>query len=94
MDRTRTGDAMIDNAMLAILVCPTDQTPLHVAEGGVVARINRAIAAGRVKNRSGRLVDQPIGGGLLREDKTFLYPIFDGIPVLLADEAILLAQLS
>ena len=38
--------------------------------------------------------DQLLDGGLLRGDKTFLYPIHDGIPVLLADEAIPLAQLA
>jgi len=37
-------------------------------------------------------VDQPIGGGLLRSDNSLLYPIIGGIPVLLADEAIPLAQ--
>ncbi len=84
---------MNDKELLAILVCPTDHTPLNMADDRVVARINRAIAAGRVTNRAGRLVDQPIGGGLLRGDKTLLYPILDGIPVLLADEAIPLTQI-
>ena len=84
---------MIDAKSLANLVCPTDHTPLNVAEDRIVAQVNRAIAAGRVMNRAGRLVDQPIGGGLIRTDQTLLYPILDGIPVLLADEAILLAQI-
>jgi uncharacterized protein len=83
---------MIDKELSAILVCPADHTPLSRADDRVVARVNRAIAAGRVTNRAGRLVDQPIGGGLLRADKALLYPILDGIPILLADEAIPLAQ--
>jgi uncharacterized protein len=78
--------------VLPILVCPTDRTPLSVADSRTIARVNRAIAAGRVKNRAGRWVEQAIQGGLLRVDKTFLYPIVDGIPVLLADEAISLAN--
>ena len=77
-----------------LLVCPTDRTPLSAADDQLIARINRAIAAGRVANRAGRLVDQPIGGGLLRVDKTYLYPVLDGIPILLSDEAIPLAQLK
>jgi uncharacterized protein len=85
---------MIDKKLLPILVCPIDRTPLSIADDRIVARINRAVAAGRVINRAGRLVDQSIGGGLLRSDNTLLYPILDGIPVLLADEAIPLAQLG
>ncbi len=83
----------MEKGLPAILVCPTDHTPLSRADGRIVARVNRAIAAGRVTNRAGRLVDCPIDGGLLRSDKTLLYPILDGIPVLLADEAIPLTQI-
>jgi uncharacterized protein YbaR (Trm112 family) len=71
-----------------------DPTIMIEAEDRLVVRVNRAIAAGRVTNRAGRLVDQPIGGGLLRTDKTVLYPILDGIPVLLADKAIPLEQIG
>ena len=83
---------MINKELLAILVCPIDRTPLSMVDDQVVAQVNRAIAAGRVTNRVGRLVDQPIDGGLLRGDNAFLYPVYDDIPVLLADEAIPLSQ--
>jgi len=46
-----------------------------------------------VKNQAGRPVEQPIADGLLRADKTLLYPIHDGIPLLVPDEAISLADL-
>lgn len=84
---------MIDRELPANLVCPTDRTPLSRADDQIIARVNRAIAAGRVKNRAGRLVGQPIAGGLLSADKTLLYPILDGIPLLLPDEAISLEDL-
>ncbi|MEN6405846.1 MAG: Trm112 family protein [Thermoguttaceae bacterium] len=79
---------------LSIYVCPVHHTPLVPADAQLITRINRAIAAGRVKNVSGRLVDQPLGGGMLRDDRAVLYPICDGIPVLLADEAIPLDQVG
>ena len=83
---------MLDPNLLPILVCPMDHGPLHAADDQVIARVNRAIAAGRVKNRAGRPLEQPLAGGLLREDETLLYPILDGIPLLLADEAIPMSQ--
>jgi len=85
---------MIDREMPTFLVCPVDRTPLSPASDQLVAQVNRAIVAGRVKNRAGQPVERPIDGGLLRTDKTFLYPILNGIPLLLADEAISLAQLD
>jgi uncharacterized protein YbaR (Trm112 family) len=84
---------MIHRELVAILVCPTDHTPLRIADNQLVARLNRAIAAGGAKNRAGRPLEQPLVGGLVRADNTLLYPIVDDIPVLLADEAIPLAQI-
>jgi uncharacterized protein YbaR (Trm112 family) len=85
---------MPDKPISPVLVSPTDRTPLHPADEPLLARVNRAIAAGRIVNRAGRLVDQPLSGGLLTEDQAILYPILDSIPILLADEAILLSQLE
>jgi uncharacterized protein YbaR (Trm112 family) len=79
---------MIDKDLLAILVCPENQTPLVAASEPLVAKLNRAVAAGRLKNRAGRVVEKPLQAGLIREDGALLYPIIDGIPVLLVEEAI------
>ena len=85
---------MTDKELPASLVCPTDHTPLRLADDPLIVRINRAIAAGRVKNQAGRLVEHSVDGGLLRADNTILYPILDGIPLLLPDEAIRLAEIE
>jgi uncharacterized protein YbaR (Trm112 family) len=85
---------MINKELLAVLVCPTDHSPLSAATDQLIARVNRAIAAGRVKNRGGRLVEQAIDGGLIRADNTLFYPILDGIPLLLPDEAISVAEIA
>jgi uncharacterized protein YbaR (Trm112 family) len=79
---------MIDKDLLDILVCPENRTRLELADDALVEKLNQAIAAGEVQNRAGEPVAEPVEGGLVREDKTLLYPIRDGIPVLLIDEAI------
>jgi len=85
---------MIDKQLLELLVCPENHTALREAEPALVERVNQAIQARRLKNRAGRVVEQAIQGGLVRQDGTLLYPIIDDIPVLLIEEAIPLEQLS
>jgi uncharacterized protein YbaR (Trm112 family) len=85
---------VIDKDLLEILVCPENHTRLKLAEGELVAKLNEAIAAGRLHNRGGELVTEPIDGGLVREDGSLIYPIRDDIPVMLVDEALPLEGLS
>jgi uncharacterized protein YbaR (Trm112 family) len=85
---------MIDKELLEILVCPEDHSPLDLADDELLAKLNRAIAAGRVTNRGGQAVEGPLSGGLVRQDGTLLYPIVDDIPTLLVDEAVPLDQIA
>ncbi len=85
---------MIDKELLQTLVCPQDRTPLKLADKSTLAKVNRAIAAGRVKNRAGHRLEESLQGALLRRDRTVLYPIVDDIPVLLVEEAILLEPIE
>ena len=83
---------MVDPELLSILVCPENKQPVVLADDDLVGKINSAIEAGAVKNRGGEAVDTPIDAGLVREDRAFLYPIRDDIPIMLIDEAIPLDQ--
>jgi len=85
---------MIDKEFLDLLVCPVDRKPLRLADESLLARVNEAIRAERVRNRIGQPVEEPLQAALVREDNALLYPIIDDIPVLLADEAIPLDQLD
>ena len=79
---------MIDRDLLDILACPENKTPVKLADQPLIDAINSAIEKGEVKNRGGQKIEQPIDGGLVREDRVFLYPIQDAIPIMLIDEAI------
>ncbi len=74
--------------LLALLCCPETHQELRLAEPAMLDQLNRQIAAGALKNRSGQVVLEPFGGGLLRADARVLYPVRQGLPVLLVEEAI------
>ena len=88
------GDAliMIDKELLEILACPETKEPVQLADQALIDRINADIEQGQLKNRGGDLVEKKIDGGLVREDGAYLYPIDDGIPIMLIDEAIPLSS--
>ncbi len=82
------GSDMVDPELLKILVCPENKTPVALADDALIATLNAAIEQGTLKNRAGEKVEEKIDGGLVREDKVYLYPIRDDIPIMLIDEAI------
>jgi uncharacterized protein YbaR (Trm112 family) len=84
----------VSDELLAILRCPENRTSLHRADEAQVDELNRKIAARELKNRGGQTVEDAMDGGLIRQDGALLYPIVDGIPKLLVDEAILLGQMG
>ena len=78
----------LDPDLLDILVCPESRQPVAMAAADVLARLNAAIDSGDTVNRGGDPVTEPVTDGLLREDGQVLYPIRDGIPIMLIDESI------
>lgn len=79
---------MIEQNLLDILVCPETKQPLRVADAGLLSELNASIEAGAVTNRGGERVHSPLGGALVREDGTALYPVRDDIPIMLIAESI------
>lgn len=84
----------VDSELLQILRCPENRTPLTEAGADLVAKLNAAIEKGVLKNRDGKVVDEKIDGGLIREDGQFLYVIREDIPIMLVEEAVPLSQVQ
>ena len=79
---------MMDTELLKILCCPETHQEVRLAEAAVIDKLNGQIAAGTLRNRAGKPVQEKIEGGLVRTDGRYLYPIRRDIPVLLVDEGI------
>lgn len=71
-----------------LLRCPVTRQPLAPASAGQLAALNAQVAAGRLRNAAGEPVTIPLDAALVRVDGSAAYPVSDGIPVLLADEAL------
>ncbi len=84
----------LNDDILSLLCCPEHRMRLLPANDETLWRVNAAIQAGQLLNRVGNAIESPLDGGLVREDGTLMYPVIDGIPVLLCDDAILLEQLG
>jgi uncharacterized protein YbaR (Trm112 family) len=78
----------VNPELLEILVCPETKQPVRPASKEVLAKLAVEIEAGRLRNRGGEKVTKPISEGLVREDGRVLYPVDDGIPVMLIEESI------
>lgn len=84
----------MDRKLLDILCCPTTKQPLALLNNAELDALNQAIALGKVLRTDGSKQPEVIKEGLLTRDRKTIYRLDDGIPVLLADEAIATAALA
>ena len=82
----------MDRKLLDLLCCPSTRQPLTLLEARGLEALNRAIAAGRVKRADDSPQAEALREALVTRDRKTAYRVEDGIPVLLAEEAIATAQ--
>ena len=83
----------MDKRLLDILCDPVSRSPLKILSRPQLDVLNRAVRAGQLQTTSGNPVTAELAAGLISVDGKVMYRIDDGIPVLLADEAMGTTQL-
>jgi uncharacterized protein YbaR (Trm112 family) len=83
----------MDKRLLTILRCPASNKGLALAKRDLLDSVNAAIKEGTLKNRDGSKVEAALAEALVTDDGKLLYPVDDGIPVLLEGESVALEQL-
>ena len=78
----------IDKRLLEILCCPVSRQPVRPMNTAQLQRFNAALAEGALQHADGSALPGPLKEGLLTRDGRTVYRVDDGIPVMLADQAI------
>lgn len=80
--------------LLDIVCCPLTKLPLQLLDGTRLVRLNSAIETGTIHARSKNSVDEQLVEALVTRDGRLVYPVRDGIPILLEEESIDWKQLG
>jgi uncharacterized protein YbaR (Trm112 family) len=81
-------EANMESRLLEILCCPITRRPLGRLGADVLARVNKAIAAGGVRNHGGVELHEALTEALITTEGDLVYPVQDGIPCLLEEDCI------
>lgn len=83
-----------DRRLLDIVCCPVTYLPLDVLPEATLHRLNGLIRERKIQSCDHQAVTEPLEEALMTRDGRLAYPIRDGIPVLLEEHGILLAQVN
>lgn len=84
----------LDRRVLEILCCPVSRQALTPLSSRELDTLNRAVATHAVQRNDGSAQCETLQAGLITRDRKRIYRVEDGIPMLLADEAISTNQVT
>jgi uncharacterized protein YbaR (Trm112 family) len=80
--------SQVSGRLLEILCCPITRRPLQRLSEATLLQVNTAIAADKIRSHGGAAVQQPLVEALVTADGDLIYPVEDGIPILLEEACI------
>lgn len=84
----------VDRKLLEILCCPVTRVPVERLPAAKLRLVNEAIRGGRVKQADGSPVETELSEALITSTGTTIYPVEDGIPLMLEDRSIAAFQVD
>jgi uncharacterized protein YbaR (Trm112 family) len=84
----------VDRKLLEILCCPVTRVPVERLPPAKLQAVNEAIREGRVKYADGSAVEAEFSEALITSTGTTIYPVEDGIPLMLEDRSIAAFQVE
>lgn len=84
----------LDKRLLDILCCPATKQSVALLSAAQLQALNRTVDAGRLTSQDGAAVRKSYAAGLVTRDGRTIYRVDDGIPVMLADQAVSAAQVE
>lgn len=84
----------MDKRLLDIVCCPVTKLPLQLLDSERLTRLNLAITSGQLRNRAAAALPETLTEALVTRDGRLVYPVREGIPVLLEEESIDWQQLG
>lgn len=81
-----------DESLLEFLRCPVSRSALTLAGAADVEELNQRIRSGGVNSFQGEVIERALDAGLVNADRSLVFPIREGILILVVDQAISMSE--